>query len=231
MPTRHRLRHGRATDERWRRPAGRTGLWGAPRPSAGRDRRNRRARIAVTAFSATGWVSPDTPARPAARTVTEAYALDVVAVVWQRRARRVQPAPVDPNGYGSRRRPSRLYAAGRRQGHGHADRHVGAIVEHGEQVVAETLANVLGASPQAPRRPSMPPAAVLVPAATWNPSRSAPAKPTPPRSHHRAALREARFADVKNSEQIDGDAMQGGSKQQSLGARAKGARNRVVGRF
>ena len=42
---------------------------------------------------------------------------------------------------------------------------VGAIVEHGEQVVAETLKEVLSASPRAPRAPGMPPATVPVPAA------------------------------------------------------------------
>ena len=59
MPTRHGPRHGRATDERWRRTAARTGLEGRS-ASAGRDRRNRRARIALTAFSEPGWC-PDTP--------------------------------------------------------------------------------------------------------------------------------------------------------------------------
>ena len=42
---------------------------------------------------------------------------------------------------------------------------VGAIVEHGEQVIAEALSEVLAASPQPPRGPSMPPATVAVPAA------------------------------------------------------------------
>ena len=42
---------------------------------------------------------------------------------------------------------------------------LGAIVEHGEQVIAEALSEVLAASPQAPRGPSMPPATVPVPAA------------------------------------------------------------------
>ncbi len=59
MPARHGPRHGRATDERWRRTAARTGLEGRS-ASAGRDRRNRRARIALTAFSEPGWC-PDTP--------------------------------------------------------------------------------------------------------------------------------------------------------------------------
>ena len=42
---------------------------------------------------------------------------------------------------------------------------VGAIVEHGEQVLAEALSDVLAASPQAPRGPDRPPAAVPVPEA------------------------------------------------------------------
>ena len=42
---------------------------------------------------------------------------------------------------------------------------VGAIVEHGEQVIGEALSEVLAASPQAPRGPSIPPATVPVPAA------------------------------------------------------------------
>ena len=42
---------------------------------------------------------------------------------------------------------------------------LGAIVEHGEQVIGEALSEVLAASPQAPRGPSIPPATVAVPAA------------------------------------------------------------------
>ena len=42
---------------------------------------------------------------------------------------------------------------------------LGAIVEHGEQVIAEALSEVLAASPQAPRGPTMLPATVPVPAA------------------------------------------------------------------
>ncbi len=42
---------------------------------------------------------------------------------------------------------------------------LGAIVEHGEQVLAEALSDVLAASPQAPRGPNRPPAAVPVPEA------------------------------------------------------------------
>ena len=37
---------------------------------------------------------------------------------------------------------------------------IGGIVEHGKQVVAETLKEVLAAAPQARRAPSMPPATV-----------------------------------------------------------------------
>ena len=42
---------------------------------------------------------------------------------------------------------------------------VGAIVEHGEQLVAETLSEALAAVPPAPRGPRTPPATVPVPAA------------------------------------------------------------------
>ena len=42
---------------------------------------------------------------------------------------------------------------------------VGAIVEHGEQLVAETLSEALAAVPPAPRQPRTPPATVPVPAA------------------------------------------------------------------
>ena len=42
---------------------------------------------------------------------------------------------------------------------------VGAIVEHGEQLVAETLSAALAAPPAEPRAPSLPPATVPVPAA------------------------------------------------------------------
>ena len=42
---------------------------------------------------------------------------------------------------------------------------VGAIVEHGEQLVAETLSAALAAAPPAPRAPRTPPATVPVPAA------------------------------------------------------------------
>ena len=42
---------------------------------------------------------------------------------------------------------------------------VGAIVEHGEQVIAEAISDVLAASPQVRRGPSVPPATVPVPAA------------------------------------------------------------------
>ena len=42
---------------------------------------------------------------------------------------------------------------------------VGAIVEHGEQLIAETLSAALAAAPPAPRGPSTPPPTVPVPAA------------------------------------------------------------------
>ena len=42
---------------------------------------------------------------------------------------------------------------------------VGAVVEHGEQLVVETLSAALAAAPPAPRQPSTPPATVPVPAA------------------------------------------------------------------
>ena len=42
---------------------------------------------------------------------------------------------------------------------------VGAIVEHGEQLIAETLSEALAAVPPAPRGPSTPPPTVPVPAA------------------------------------------------------------------